>query len=332
MQDTAREALRLSAASPVLANRPGMPLARLVQPICRDLAWIAEAPPLLVNGDMPVRDPLAGSQWRADPERLHHALRQLDDDPVRLTAQLGGSNDYRLGRYYERLWQILLELAPDVRVIAHNVAVRHQRRSLGELDLIAETADSAVIHFELAIKFYLGRAELDAGRQYSAQSAWWGPDPKDRLDIKVDRLVSHQLPLAARYADRLAGLPSIDHSCAWLQGCLFYPAGREMAPAEQARIPAWRHEWCYRRDFEAASPSGWVALPHKRWLAPPAASAAVSGALAEGQSARPGAPLMLVRESRREHCDAARLLVMPDHWPNPVIPPRSDSAVAPAPA
>ncbi|UAW97092.1 DUF1853 family protein [Halopseudomonas nanhaiensis] len=309
-----------------------MPLAHLVQPICRDLAWIAEAPPLLADGSMSVRDPLAGSLWRDDPERLHHALRQLDDDPVRLTAKFGESTDYRLGRYYERLWQVLLELAPDIRVIAHNVPVRHQRRSLGELDLIIEAADGAVIHFELAIKFYLGRPELDACGPCSAHSAWWGPDPKDRLDIKVDRLASHQLPLATRHADRLVGLPQIDRSCAWLQGCLFYPAGREMAPAEQAGVPAWRHEWCYRRALEEALPSGWIALPHKRWLAPPAMSADFSGSLAAEPFSRPGAPVMLINESRRDYCDAPRLLVMPDGWPDPIIPPRCGSAVGPDPA
>lgn len=303
-----------------------MPLSHLQQPICRDLAWVAEAPPLLCDGSLPVLDPLAGSQWRADPQCLHYAIRQLDNDPVRLAALMGTSSDYRLGSYYERLWRILLDMAPDIRLLAHNVAVRQQRRSLGELDLVAEAADGAVIHFELAIKFYLGQAECSGTAERSPQCAWWGPDPKDRLDIKVGRLSNHQLPLAARQADRLVDLPKIDRSCAWLQGCLFFPARTGMAAAEQAYIPPWRHEWCYRKDLGERSLVGWLALPHKRWLAPPPVTRLDEAAPADdATAARPGAPAMLVSESRREHCDAARLLVMPDHWPALSIPPRFGS-------
>ena len=276
---------------------------------------------------MPVLDPLAGSQWRSDPDRLHYALRQLDTDPVRLAALLGVCADYRLGSYYERLWRALLDLAPDVHVLAHNVPVRQQRRSLGELDLVTETADGSVIHFELAIKFYLGQPELAGSGQRSPQSAWWGPDPKDRLDIKVDRLVTHQLPLAARQAGRLTHLPRIDRSCAWLQGCLFYPHSVQMAAAEQAHVPGWRHAWCYRNELEDAYLEQWVRLPHKRWLAPPVdAGQRNETSPSQTPAERPGAPLMLVSKARRDQPDAARLLVMPDGWPDRIIPPRCGSA------
>ena len=40
---------------------------------------------------------------------------------------------------------------------------RHLRRgahTLGEMDLVIQAADGAIVHLELAVKFYLGRADL----------------------------------------------------------------------------------------------------------------------------------------------------------------------------
>ncbi|WP_231701563.1 DUF1853 family protein [Halopseudomonas xinjiangensis] len=272
---------------------------------------------------MSVLDPLAGSVWRSDPEQRLYALRQLDNDPVRLAQLIGPSKDYRLGSYYERLWRAMLTIAPDIEVLAHNVAIRQAQRSVGELDLVIETADGAVTHLELAIKFYLGRADIGGSAGRSSQHAWWGPDPRDRLAIKINRLINHQLPMATRYSELLAGLPRIDRSCAWLQGCLFYPADSTMPAAEQAYVPPCRHTWRYRGELNDSSFEGWFALPHKKWLAPTADNFESvldwDGTLSRG-------PVMLVRKASRDSCDVARMLIMPDGWPDLATPPKTVSA------
>ncbi len=300
-----------------------MSLSSLLHPICRDLAWIADAPPLLDAGAMPMLDPLVGSLWRSDPEQLLYALRQLDNDPVRLAQLIGPSKDFRLGSYYERLWRAMLSMAPDVEVLAHNVAIRQAQRSIGELDLVLKMADGSVTHLELAIKFYLGRAECGGSAARSPQHAWWGPDPRDRLDIKVDRMINHQLPMATRHSQLLTGLPGIDRSCAWLQGCLFHPAEPTMPAAEQAYVTPCRHTWRYRGEVHEGSLEGWIALPHKRWLAPPANNPELS---LDEHGTLSRRPMMLVSKAGRDSCDAARLLIMPDGWPELATAPRTVSA------
>lgn len=298
-----------------------MPLTSLKTPLCRDLAWVAEAPPLLGNSQLPIGDPLAGSCWRSDPDRLLYTLGQLDDDPVRLSTLTGHSNDRRLGRYYEQLWHALLHLAPDVRLIASNVPLRQDRRSIGELDMVIETAEGVVAHIELAIKFYLGRPELvPAGVSPSPKSAWWGPDPRDNLQRKVDRLIEHQLTLPQRYPQLLSRLPTIDRSQAWLQGYLFHPGNGVIAAAEDAGPHSVAHLWYHWGHSQHLTDGQWRILEHKRWLAPEISNTEQIFSARTGLASPPARPLMLVNVAEADHVKSGRILLMPDSWPDPVTP------------
>lgn len=304
-----------------------MPLTSLKNPLCRDLAWIAEAPPLLVSGRLPIADPLANSCWRSDPDRLFYTLGQLDDDPVRLSALIGQSNDRRLGRYYEQLWHALLQLVPDVQLIASNVPLRQDRRSIGELDLVIETAEGVVAHVELAIKFYLGRPELaPVGLSPSPQGAWWGPDLRDNLQRKVDRLIEHQLTLPQRYPQLLESLPAIDRSYAWLQGYLFQPTNHRLAPAEQAGPRSAEHRWCHWEQGRQLAENDWLILEHKRWLAPAAGSERQRFGRQIKSAGPPVRPIMLVNAAEADRLESGRMLVMPDTWPYPLTPSSYGSA------
>ena len=96
--------------------------------IVRDLAWAAFTAPLMDGSTLPLRDPLQDSLWRKDPGRLVYLLQQLDAEPGQLAALFPHSRDRRLGNYYERLWHALLTLAPDVHIVAHNIALRDAGR------------------------------------------------------------------------------------------------------------------------------------------------------------------------------------------------------------
>ncbi|MEB3735814.1 DUF1853 family protein [Halopseudomonas pachastrellae] len=41
-------------------------------------------------------------------------------------------------------------------MLAHNIALRRGAHTLGEIDLVMQAADGAIVHLELAVKFYLG--------------------------------------------------------------------------------------------------------------------------------------------------------------------------------
>lgn len=249
-------------------------------PIVRDLAWVTFAPPLMDGSSLPSRDPLQDSIWRAEPEQLVHRLQQLDANPEQLPALFPNSRDRRLGNYYERLWHALLNLAPDIEILAHNIALREAGRTLGELDLIIRAANGEIVHLELAIKFYMARPELlqqGHSKQCSDTSLWWGPDPSDQLSRKLQRLIEHQLPLVKQLTSQQANeysdaLPLPGLSATWLQGFLFQSAAQAMPPACGQTPRSGAQLWCHHNQVEELLPeeSLWIPIPHKEWLMPPA--------------------------------------------------------------
>jgi hypothetical protein len=291
-------------------------------PLVRDMAWVASAPPLLRRGILPIRDPLEGSILRSDPERLSSQLRGLDGAPEKLSQLMGETRDRRLGNHYERLWHALLELAPDVEILGRNIKLYREGVTLGELDLIVRTAEGSIAHVELAIKFYVGRPELaTSDAPTSPHTAWWGPDPRDQLAHKVDRLLRHQLPLAAALDLAREPYPRPDFSCAWLQGQLFMPAFATMPAAPDAADTV--NIWCRQSDLARLGGAQWRVMQHKQWLAPPPPT----------QGPRTTEELMvLTREVNQERArpvmaicvdsgdsavpTGARLMCMPDSWPD----------------
>ncbi len=282
---------------------------------------------------MPMRDPLAGSVWRRDPQSLLYRLKQLDADPVPLQQLIPASRDLRLGNYYERLWHALLSLAPDVTILARNIALRERGRTLGELDLLIEDADGAIIHLELAVKFYLGlpealtapATEQTSAIGFSAHSAWLGPDPRDSLHDKVSRLRDHQLRLTDQFHLADTPLPQPDLSGACMQGVLFAPHDRPMPPAVDSRPGAPAHQWCRQSALASMRGKQWLLMPHKQWLMPPLAEHGLIRTgdqikeMLDTQQLDPTRAWMLVR------CDtvadyramsAERLICMPETWPN----------------
>ncbi|NQD95018.1 DUF1853 family protein, partial [Pseudomonas sp. CrR25] len=205
---------------------------QLRQPVVRDLAWVLLSPPLLSTTPWPQRHPLSASHWRQAPGALADWLLHLDRDDAALLTWLAQSSVRRLGLYYERLWQFALHAAPGIELLAANLPIRQSGHTLGELDLLLRD-DEGVHHLELAIKLYLG-PEQGSGEQ---PTEWLGPGSHDRLDIKLDHLSQHQLPLSARGEAR-AALAELDlahaQAALWLGGYLFYPWTNHCAPPRGA--------------------------------------------------------------------------------------------------
>lgn len=290
----------------------------------RDMAWVAFSPALLDSQFLPMRDPLQGSVWRTDPEHLIHALQQLDAHPHTLDALLGESPDRRLGNYYERLWHALLQLAPDTRILAHNLALRDGAHTFGELDLIIQGADDAIVHLELAIKFYLARPELQrTGSQTSDPSSWWGVDPRDNLANKLKRLREHQLPLAERLGELATAhraLPLPDCSAAWLQGGLFQPINVPVPPVAGQIAPAGALHWCHRHELKSLEDAvHWRPMAHKAWLMPPDSSTAPAldpQQMRQYSTQAGDRRAVMFCRADQPTLQSERLLCVGDAWPN----------------
>ncbi|WP_261240464.1 MULTISPECIES: DUF1853 family protein [unclassified Pseudomonas] len=294
----------------------------LIQPAVRDLAWTLLSPPLLDAPPCPQRHPLAGSAWASDPQRLHDWLRALDADAHTLHAWLGRITSRRLGLYYEGLWQFALAQAPGVELLAANLAIRAEGRTLGELDILLRDGDGAH-HLELAIKLYLGPTHGDG----HDATQWLGPGCHDRLGSKLAHLAGHQLPMSgtARSRELLADLgvgPVQAHL--WLGGYLFYPCPGHAESPSGANPGHLRGRWVRRRDWPGNRDARWQPLPRHAWLAPArvlaeqcwtqAQFAAWLAALEEYAPAQ-----LLVRlqqESDGAWHEVERVFLVADSWPN----------------
>lgn len=199
----------------------------------RNLAWVLQAPRLftsrsltsaiensrlhktLVGTNEPEPIPLSFDfgvssgqvkHWLADLEQsnspyLIHKLNQLTPDRYR-----------RLGLYFEDLVAFILEqmwadhLTP-FRLLARNLQIAAEGRTFGELDFLLKGKNDQVIHLETAVKFYLLKQSTPPLASKSDECTkgtppivlnwqnWLGTNAKDRLDIKMNRMLQHQLTI-----------------------------------------------------------------------------------------------------------------------------------------
>ena len=96
----------------------------------------------------------------------------------------------RLGKYVERLISHQFIKDTNIDIIAENIQIQQGKQTLGELDFII-AQNNKPIHLEVIYKFYL--YELDTGNDELL--CWIGPNRKDSLIEKLEKLKQKQLPL-----------------------------------------------------------------------------------------------------------------------------------------
>lgn len=242
----------------------------------RDLEWVLASVPLLNNPfpNTPVH------WWSHDDNQkaYQHSLEwltELDKNPAPLHQLLAQQKDGRLGHYFETLIAFWLswDNNPHYRLITQSLPVLEGKRTAGELDfLVANSTTGKIEHWEVAVKFYLG---LLPSKHYKD---WRGSGLSDRLDIKVNRLVDHQLTLGSHPSvlEFLAqqNLPETPpEPVCLLKGCLFYPFSarkNDWMPSHvtDKHLQGW---WLSHDDFLATFSSEdlrWLRLPKAHWLSP----------------------------------------------------------------
>lgn len=210
-----------------------------------DRVWLAESRPLLsdvfwrAQGFLAAPAPVLQGTW--DPTSIQLAPR--------------------VGRYFENLHHGLLGSSHAIVASHRTLGVRG--RTLGELDILYAAPDGAIVHREIAVKFYLG---LEGRTEHHC---WLGPHKRDRLDLKLARLIQHQLrlPSLAQAAGVWpADLPFPERSEVLLCGAFFVHPRAEVCP-EGADPGVELGFWCYASEL-ASLGDAWACLPKPWWLSP----------------------------------------------------------------
>lgn len=171
----------------------------------------------------------------------------------------------RLGRRFEARWQAYFSTHPDWTLLAADPQIRGQQgRTLGAPDFLVQRGEE-VWHVEIAVKFYLCRPEASGAEM----AHWIGPSGPDRLDRKVERLVTHQLPLLDRPESHAwlnaRGLPTPTHRGVVLKGILFSPWRRPATRQPWMAEGQPRGRWCVLPELRDVIPRASV-LSRSHWL------------------------------------------------------------------
>lgn len=131
--------------------------------------------------------------WKENKFPFHPYI--LKPVPIsKLPKTLKFSPSMVLGKRMELFFQFYVTHFSHEEVLAHNEQVIFQKRTLGELDFILKNSISGeVSHVELVYKFYLYVPEIPGD-----QACWTGPNRRDSLPEKLNRLRNKQFPLLHR--------------------------------------------------------------------------------------------------------------------------------------
>lgn len=153
----------------------------------RQVAWAIFSPRLLNH-------PLAVEYVRdeAHYHQLVSLLQKLDTNHLAVNAHFDKIPKKPLGKYFEALLHYILERDERYEVILKNHQIIEDKRTIGEIDLILrDTISGKLEHWELSVKFYLHHPSKNSLEDFI------GPNAKDQLDLKFDKLIKHQLPLSS---------------------------------------------------------------------------------------------------------------------------------------
>ncbi len=101
------------------------------------------------------------------------------------------SKNLVLGKRVEYFFLAAIKDSGEYQIIAHNIQINDKDRTLGELDFILKDIEtSKLLHIELMYKFYVYDPEITIEME-----RWIGPNRKDSLLQKVEKVKENQFPL-----------------------------------------------------------------------------------------------------------------------------------------
>jgi hypothetical protein len=123
-------------------------------------------------------------------ESAVYGLKQFQIEQKSISLNKEIDDTLRLGKYIERFVSFELSQNEQIEIISENIQIQKEKITLGELDCILLKEQKA-IHLEVIYKFYLYDASVGTGEI----AHFIGPNRKDSLGSKLDKLKNKQLPL-----------------------------------------------------------------------------------------------------------------------------------------
>ena len=291
----------------------------------RDLAWSIFSPSLIrswqamalpvIEDDFLVRDFDAYWQW----------LLKLEHDPCDLHRWLEARFSRRLGLYFEALVSYWLHHFPSFQVVKEHLPIYQGKQTIGELDVVFEH-EQQLFHWELAVKYYL------KAPSQNTLSGYIGPGGRDRLDLKVEHLAHHQLPLVQSLEAQAILQNSNIQSYAFMKGYLFLHLDEQQVVvpppiSDNFASGSWAYD-CEWRQMHYDAQSRWRVLPRLEWLSPCQMNTAyqsqlhtwdsVNALLFEHFSVNNAAQLVVQMEQNPKtgtFQESHRIFIVPDSWP-----------------
>lgn len=302
------------------------------------LAWVVSSPSLINHiAEGPAVIGSIKDSW------IEHWLLSLDQNPTPLIQHLSKEKSHFLGPYFEALWAFYLSSNPRYKVISKNLQANSPTRTVGEFDFILfDNENKNYIHQEIAIKFYLGFPQKNQYSFADPDTLWIGPQSRDRLDLKMDKMVHSQAKLAStqsgKEALRSVGIDTdIDpiKSEILVKGTLFYPWGMLMKPPSISHPNHLSGSWVKLKRLaeylNSAPTDAWTLLTKPDWLGPGRIdNRSCSNTLfthkheafeaIKTKVASENRPWMMscLKKHNNDYIETHRFFVVPNHWPHPL--------------
>lgn len=178
-----------------------------------------------------------------------------------------------LGKRAERFLNFYLITSKRYRIVLENFQLIENKKTLGEIDFIVQDKHTAEhLHIELSYKFYL----LDPEHKTKALGSWIGPNRKDTLEQKLNKLKDKQFPLLKHplleKTLKNKGVPTSEtKAMACFKAQLFVPHAKAFSLSPAINPKAIRGYYYTLPEFIAKQPSaaGYF-IPEKRdWMRAP---------------------------------------------------------------
>lgn len=128
--------------------------------------------------------PFKMEQFILPPDNGTHILENINAAP-------GLIKNYVLGKRVEIFFSFLIDNSAEYDLIAKNLQIVEEKITIGEIDfLVQDTGNGEILHIEMVYKFYLYDPSLK-----EEVHRWIGPNRKDSLSQKIEKLQDKQLPL-----------------------------------------------------------------------------------------------------------------------------------------